>query len=57
MGNYKLLLNVSKNKISNVRVINKYFINAEGVVPVQSIDIKDNMFKREHLTMLVKAYL
>ena len=57
IGKYKLKLNFASNHISNAKIINKYFVNAEGDIPVQFIDICDNWFQAAHLSLLAKVYL
>ena len=42
---FKLKLNLAKNKIKNTQAIIKYFINAEGSIPLESLDISNNIFE------------
>jgi hypothetical protein len=57
VGAYKLELNLANNQISNAAIIAKYFVAAEGSLPVATLDVSANRFKTEELGLLARAYL
>jgi hypothetical protein len=57
INNYKLRLDLSACQIKNAQIILKYFINAEGDIPVEYLNVDGNPFKSDHLSALAKAYV
>jgi len=57
INKYKLKLDLSFCQIQKAQIILKYFINAEGDIPVEYLNIDGNPFKNDHLSALAKAYV
>lgn len=50
-------MDVSSNKINNYKFILKYLVKADGVIPLEELDLSDNMFTKEDMAILLKNYL